>query len=204
MKLGIIVGSHRQQSQSSKVAAVVAATLNDIDAGIEVYTFDLAANPLPLWDESIWAGDAAWQARLSPISAELKTCDGFVVISPEWSGMVPAGLKNFFLMWGAGELAHKPGYIISVSSGTGGAYPVAELRSSSYKNTHLCYIPEHLIVRDVESVFNDDENLNNAESQKYLSGRLHYGLCQLRGYASALTDVRASGVCDLSDYGNGM
>jgi hypothetical protein len=38
--------------------------------------------------------------------------------------------------------------IIAVSGGAGGgAYPVAELRMSSYKNSRICYLPEHLIVR---------------------------------------------------------
>ena len=66
--------------------------------------------------------------------------------------MVPAGLKNFFLCFGRNELAHKPGLIVGVSSADGGVYPVAELRMSSYKNSRICYIPEQLIVRNVESV----------------------------------------------------
>ena len=79
---------------------------------------------------------------LSPISNKLASSDAFIVISPEWHGMAPAGLKNFFLMWGKGELAHKPALIITVSSGDGGSYPVAELRMSSYKNNRICFLPE--------------------------------------------------------------
>ena len=58
--------------------------------------------------------------------------------------------KNFFLICNKGELAHKPGLIVSISSGNGGAYPVSELRSSSYKNTHIMWIPEQIIIRNVE------------------------------------------------------
>ena len=50
-------------------------------------------------------------------------------------------LLNIFLLCGNGEFSHKPGLIVSVSSGNGGAYPIAELRSSSYKNTHIMWIP---------------------------------------------------------------
>ncbi len=32
-----------------------------------------------------------------PYAKRLQAADGFVVVSPEWHGMVPAGLKNFFL-----------------------------------------------------------------------------------------------------------
>ena len=49
------------------------------------------------------------------------------VVSPEWNGMVPSMLTNFFLLCSNNELAHKPGLLVGVSSGTGGSYPVAEL-----------------------------------------------------------------------------
>lgn len=37
---------------------------------------------------------------------ELKNSDALVVVSPEWSGTVPPGLKNFFLgvQLGSGQL----------------------------------------------------------------------------------------------------
>ena len=82
--------------------------------------------------------------------------DELVVMSPEWSGMVPAGLKNFFLLCGADHLAHKPGLIVGVSASLGGSYPIAELRTSSYKNTRLCYIPDHVIVRNVGQMLKAD------------------------------------------------
>ncbi|KKL44680.1 hypothetical protein LCGC14_2363270, partial [marine sediment metagenome] len=101
-----------------------------IDGGYcdQVYLFSLANNPLPLWQETIWEGDPEWAELLTPIAEELATSDAFVIVAPEWHGMAPAGLKNFFLMWGNGELAHKPALIVSVSSADGGSYPVAELR----------------------------------------------------------------------------
>ena len=67
---------------------------------------------------------------------------------PEYGGMATPNSKTF-LVFNNGELFHKPGLIISVSSGTGGAYPISELRSSSYKNSHIMWIPEHIIIRNV-------------------------------------------------------
>src|SRR5690606_35647286 len=129
---------------------------------------------------------------------ELHSCDGFVIISPEWHGMVPAGLKNFLLMWTAGgELAHKPALIVTVSASVGGSYPVAELRMSGYKNNRLCFLPEHLIVRNVGSVFNANSEDNDPKSQQYLSERLLYCLQLLREYALALRQVRDSGKASL-------
>lgn len=204
MKISIISGSHRNDSQSFKVAGVIERCLKENQLCEETYLFNLAGNPLPLWDQGIWDGDPDWKARLEPISKELSESDAFVIISPEWHGQVPAGLKNFFLLWGKGELAHKPALIVTVSSGDGGAYPVAELRMSSYKNNRICYIPEQIIVRHVEKVLNDDPAKNNEASDSYFRGRIKYALIQLKEYGVALRQVRASGATDRSVYKNGM
>jgi azobenzene reductase len=203
MKITIICGSHRAQAQSLKVARQVRKLLDD---GIceESALISLADNPLPLWDMGVWEGDPKWPPLLDPIRAELVSSDAFVVITPEWHGQVPAGLKNFFLLFGRKELGHKPALIVSVSSGDGGAYPVAELRMSSYKNSRLCYIPEHVIVRHVERVLNDDPAQNDAGADSYFRARLHWALGILGQYGLALRQVRASGAADTDQFNNGM
>ena len=204
MKISIISGSHRDNSQSLKVGEHVEKTLLQEGLCDETWLFSLSGNPLPLWDEGIWQGDETWKNLLEPISAQLSASDGFVVIAPEWHGQVPAGLKNFFLLWSQGELAHKPALIVTVSSADGGAYPVAELRMSSYKNNRICYIPEQIIVRNVESVLNENPGDNDKDADDYFRGRISYVLKQLSEYAVALKQVRASGATDLSVYKNGM
>lgn len=205
MKIGVICGSHRRESQSDKVARYAARRLEDAGLAQEVFVFSLAGNPLPFWDAGLWSDDARGGA-LDELRSQLHGCDGFIVVSPEWHGMVPSGLKNFFLLLpGAGELAHKPALIISVSAGAGGgAYPVAELRMSSYKNNRICYLPEHLIVRHAGKVFNEDRADNDTEMHAYLDARLSYCLEILREYALAFKTIRASGKTGLDVYKNGM
>lgn len=206
MKIGIITGSHRNDSQSEKIGRYAAAQIESQSLADEVFVLSLAGNPLPFWDEGIWSGDPKWDTAIGELRKELDSCDGFIVVSPEWHGMVPSGLKNFFLLFpGSGELAHKPALIVTVAGGPGGgAYPVAELRMSSYKNNRICYLPEHLIVRDAGGVFNEDTSENNPESQEYLHDRLIYCLELLREYASAFQGIRASGKASLETYPNGM
>tara|TARA_R110002073_G_scaffold125210_3_gene269725 strand:+ start:4274 stop:4891 length:618 start_codon:yes stop_codon:yes gene_type:complete len=205
MKIGIICGSHRSDSQSGKIARHIERELIDKGLCDETWLYDLGGNPLPLWDESIWEGDAEWQKILTPLSDELKSCDGFIVVSPEWHGMAPAGLKNFFLMWTAGgEVAHKPALIVTVSVADGGSFPIAELRMSSYKNSRICYLPEHLIIRYVDTVFNDDPAKNKPEAQEYFASRLTYCLEMLKEYALAFRQIRASGKASLEVYTSGM
>ena len=204
MKISIISGSHRINSQSEKVSRYIQHTLEEQDLCDETWLYLLAGNPMPLWEESIWESDPEWMARLQPVSEQLAASDGFVIVCPEWHGQAPAGLKNFFLMWSRGELAHKPALIVTVSSADGGAYPVAELRMSSYKNNRLCYIPEHVIVRNVEHVLNADDDKNNPDADRYFRERIPYALGVLREYALALTGVRESGAASLQEFRNGM
>ncbi|MCW8888922.1 MAG: NAD(P)H-dependent oxidoreductase [Gammaproteobacteria bacterium] len=203
MKITIISGSHRNNSQSFKVARHIETRLKD---GIcdETWIYSLAGNPLPLWDEGVWDGDPEWQELLTPIKEQLASSDAFVVIAPEWHGQVPAGLKNFFLLFGSNELGHKPALIVTVSSGDGGSYPVAELRMSSYKNSRICYIPDHLIIKKVESVLNDSANDNDERSDSYYRERIDWSLNILKEYAVGLKHVRDSGVTATDKFRNGM
>jgi NAD(P)H-dependent FMN reductase len=203
MKITVISGSHRAQAQSLKVARHIKATLDD---GMveETALVSLADNPLPLWDMGVWDGEERWSTLLDPIRAELASSDAFVVVTPEWHGQVPAGLKNFFLLFGKNELGHKPAMIVAVSNADGGAYPVAELRMSSYKNSRICYIPEHVIVRNVEQVLNDDASQNNPGADEYFRARIQWALGILREYAAALRQVRDSGATKTERFRNGM
>ncbi len=186
-----------------KVAKVVESILlNGICQDVDIIS--LANNPLPLWDSGIWDGDEKWTTLLAPYQEKLANSDAFVIVSPEWHGQVPSGLKNFFLLFSKNELGHKPAMIVTVSSGDGGSYPVAELRMSSYKNNRLCYIPEHVIVRHVEQILNGANADNDEKSDSFYRERLNWTLNILAEYATALSQVRASGVTQTDKFNNGM
>ena len=204
MKISIISGSHRNPSQSEKVARHLEKTLaNDFD-DIDPLVYSLGDNPLPLWDQTLWEDNEEWNQRLAPLKKQLSESDGFIFIAPEWHGQVPAGLKNFFLLFNRFELGHKPALIVAVSSVDGGAYPVAELRMSSYKNNRVCYMPEHLILRNIESILNEDEKDNDESADGYFKERINWNLGLLRGYAIALKSMRESTEIHHEKFGNGM
>ena len=204
MKISIISGSHRNPSQSEKIARYIETLLSTDFTDVEPFVYTLADNPLPLWDQSIWESDKTWIERLAPLKEQFSNSDAFVIITPEWHGQVPAGLKNFFLLFNRFQFGHKPALIISVSSGDGGAYPVAELRMSSYKNNRLCYIPEQLIIRNVENVFNEKVEDNNEKSDSYYKERLSWCLEILQGYGKALNGMREKTNIHNDKFSNGM
>lgn len=198
-KITIISGSHRNDSQSAKIGSMINEKLNQ-QAGVESVTMlDLATTDLPFWSESY---SEAESELISKVGQQLADSDAFVIIAPEWNGMVPSALKNLFLLYSAGEFGHKPALIGSVSAGIGGTYPVTELRNTTYKNSRICYIPEHLIFRDVEGIFNGQLDSEN-EAQRYMSERTDFCLDYLLLYSEAMKKVRAEQPVN-AEFGNGM
>lgn len=202
MQIAIISGSHRPQSQSSKVAHFVAGLVEEQHPSCRAEVIELAGNIYPLWDEGVWDKTERWRSIWEPTADKLRASDALVVVSPEWSGMVPSGLKNFLLLCSPRELGDKPGMIVGVSSGMGGSYPVAELRMSGYKNNFICWTPHHVIIRYAEKVLNPGPPATPEDA--YLRGRLANSLAVLIKYAEGLRLVRESGVIDRQKYAFGM
>lgn len=197
LKIAMVAGSNRSNSQTAKVARFIRQTLHQrfglpLD---DIAVIDLGSYPLPLWpadDVGPWG----------MFEKQLTRADAVVILSPEYHGMASPAIKNFFLYASKAQLAHKPAMLASVSAGIGGAYPISELRASSYKNCRLCYIPEHLIVRGVEQVMNMPEPVS--EDDRRVRARLEYNLDVLLRYAEALKPVREQ--IDMSNpaFANGM
>ncbi|UAA40603.1 NAD(P)H-dependent oxidoreductase [Paraneptunicella aestuarii] len=194
MKLKIVTGSNRQNSNSSKIANIIKERCLAKASFSEINELNFAETDIPHWNEDYWTSSEEWAPIKRDVIAPLRDDDAFVIITPEYSGMATGLIKNFFLMCSARELGHKPALIVSVSSGIGGSYPVAELRMSSYKNTRICYIPDHVIVRNA-----DDFSDENPASE-----RLTYGLDILAEYSKALKGVRESGVVNHKDFPYGL
>ena len=133
-KYVVISGSTRKNSESSKVSRFVVNSLKQADQGQEVDLVDLSTANIPNWSEDFW-GDEPPSLEWTAVSNQLKQCQAVVLVAPEWNGMVPPALMNIFLLASKDELAHKPGLIVTVSSGEGGTYPVAQLRNFGAKNT---------------------------------------------------------------------
>ena len=199
-RIVVVSGSHRVDSQSRKVSDFVRSTLGD-RFGTAASVVDLAEAGIPLWDEDVWRAGGSWAEVWSPIAARLRDAAGFVLVVPEWGGMAPPALKNFLLLC-THELAHKPALIVSVSSGDGGTYPVAELRAFGFKNNRVCYLPDHVILRRVHELLNDAEA--SAQADVRARSRIVHSLGMLLAYAAALVQVRESAAMDLAQFPYGM
>lgn len=196
----IISGSHRPKSQSRKVSDYIAGAISRLDASATTDVIDLFELKLPLWDGDggyVPSKAAAWQ----PISPRVVKADGFVIVSPEWGGMVPPGLKNFLLHGSSKEMGHKPAMIVGVSASRGGSYPNNELRTSGYKNTRIVYTPDHVLVQTVNDVLNGETEADKNDG--YIRRRIDFSLKTLLTYTEAFKTIRAAGL-DNPEFANGM
>jgi len=192
LKISIISGSNRKKSQSIRISNILLKKLSYKNINVDLV--DLEKENLPFWEDDYDDFISPHKKAFSETSELLKRADGFIFVVPEWGGMVPSQVKNIFLLSSNNELAHKPGLIVTISESMGGAYPIAELRSFSYKNTKICWIPEHIIVRKVKEFHTDkDERLNS---------RIDYSCKMLIEYSKALRPVRDA--ADLKTFKNGM
>ncbi|PHM74228.1 NADPH-dependent FMN reductase [Xenorhabdus kozodoii] len=198
MKLTIISGSQRPDSHSQRIARYL-QKLSGEQGFTNIDFFDLSNVELPLHDgytTDISAESHPWQA----IAHYLKESEAFIFVTPEWHGMATPALKNFLLHCSIAELGHKPALLTSVSSGINGVYPLCELRMTGFKNNHVCFLPDHLIFRQGESLISEDLICND----ETFEGRVNYTLKLLKSYANALKQVRKDVGEESENYLYGM
>ncbi len=182
MKLIVISGSQRAQSKSLLVAQYLHHLAETHFDQVQVY--DLHELNLPLWNEGVWSGSEEWQPWRE-IAKELQAADAFIFITPEWHGMATPALKNFLMLTTDAELAHKPALAVSVSASINGIYPISELRLTGSKNNHVCFLPDHLVFREVDKLF----DANQPCLEEAMQSRSEYTIQLLAAYARALKPV---------------
>ncbi|WP_019614610.1 NADPH-dependent FMN reductase [Psychromonas ossibalaenae] len=183
MKLLVISGSHRKNSQTAKAAKYIN---NNKNAFKQSRHIDLCELDLPFWDalSDYKNSSPVWQAA----AAQIKEADALILMTPEWAGTASPLIKNLLLMSDLADTAHKPVMLVGTSSGISGTYPVAELRMNALKNTKLIPVPDYLIVRYIDQVLNEQQAVDQHDQN--LRDRISYCLDMLNNYAQAMLAVR--------------
>lgn len=178
----LVSGSSRSDSQSRRVTDELARRIENRQ--VETSIIDLFETPVSTVLDDIHSEGSAEGEIVSKITSEAESADGFVIVTPEWGGMATPAVKAMFAV--TTGYAHKPGLIVSVSASLNGSYPVSDLRMSSYKNTKIVYIPDHLVLRNVSSLYGESES---GESE-YINERTDFSIDALIAYATAMAPIR--------------
>ena len=199
MKISIISTSHQKESQSKRISLILKNFFKETNSKVKCFNIDVFDFNIPLWTSEKKNNLKFWNEDFEKISSNLSSSDGFIFVVPEYGGMATPNAKNFFLVFNNGELFHKPGLIVSISSGNGGAYPISELRSSSYKNSHILWIPENIIIRNVKQFL---PGQHGELIPDWLDDRIKYSCNVLIKYAEYLKPIQS--IINRKDFGNGM
>lgn len=203
MKIGIISGSNRADSGSRKVTDYCMYYLKE-ELGHETELLDMHEVKLPLWSEDVWNKESEHARQWSELKAQLGECDGYIIVAAEWNGTIPPSLQNLIMHFDRNTVGHKPALLIGVSAGRGGAYPIHELKASINKNNRMLVVPDYVIVRDVNDVFENKALDESQESDYYLKSRSRESIDELIVYAKHCHAVRDELDFDYSRFTNGM
>ena len=199
-KILIINISLRKESQSQKVSQYLLNQINKKEQN-QSKILNYIDLDLPLWNQDL-AGN---KEVLKPIVDKLEEATGYIFVTPEYNGACSPALNNLCLFLSQ-ESYHKTVLLVSVSAGRSGSYAITEARGNTYKNTKLNYIPEHLIIRDVNNVLNivmDKDSIQLSEEDKYIRERIIYTLSNFDIYCTYSKLIRNE-VSYNSLYTNGM
>lgn len=204
MKIVVISGSSRPNSQSLKVAHWLTDYLESKLSDVSVHPFSMDALDITFDPNEFWSGEGEKTKLMNSVYSRFEEADAFVIVTPEWGGGVPPKLRQLILMSGS-SMSHKPVLTIGVSATrTGGIRPIEELKHAT-KNTRFVIIPDPVVINEVESILNGDSKADtNTEHEEYIVGKLGYSVKVLEQYAKALKQVRESGIIDYEAHPHGM
>lgn len=151
VRIAVISGSSRSKRQSHQVAQEVVCKLNDEIEGVNAWILDIKEQNLPLIDNT-FSTDKNPTEQLINLSGKLGNSDGLIIVSPEWNGTYPGGLKNtmdYFLP----EYKKKAFGIIGVSSGVLGGINAAKNLVTYVQHLKGILSPSLLITPKVNTLF---------------------------------------------------
>jgi chromate reductase len=166
-KIGILVGSLRKASYSRMIAENVADML-------AANAFDVTwpqMGDLPLYNQDL--DEDAVPKEWTIFREQVRACDGFLFVTPEYNRSVPAVIKNALDVasrpYGQSAWDGRPGGIISVAPGKMGAFGANHhLRQSMvFLNVYMMEQPEAYI-GGVADLLDEEGNLVNEGTRKFL------------------------------------
>lgn len=166
-KIGILVGSARKGSYSGQVARAVAAQLPE-----HMTPMFLELEHLPIFNQDCEEEGATPQSYIDFREA-LKSCDGFLFVTPEHNRSLPALLKNAIDIGsrpgGQNCWSKKPAAIISCSPGKLAGIVVGyHLRQvMSLLNAYVLPQPE-VALGDVHTLISADGGWTSESTAKFI------------------------------------
>ncbi len=166
MKIGVLVGSLRQESFNRKVGVTLmelAPSSLDMKfieiSALSFFNQDLEQNPPKPWIE---------------FRKEVQDLDGFILITPEYNRSIPAVLKNALDIgsrpYGQNAWEKKPCAVVSASLGAVGGFGANHhLRQALVFLDAPCMPQPEVYLSRVDTLFNEEGDLIKEETREFLN-----------------------------------
>lgn len=192
MKLGIVIGSTRQNRQTPKQGLWVANAARQLE-NTEVSVIDLIDYPMPFFDEPAsprYNPNRDIDPTAQKFLTKLEEQDAFIFVTPEYNHSIPGVLKNAFdyLDW---QLKQKPAAIVSHGS-VGGARAAMHLKEIISEGLAVP-IPKAVAFSGMSDAISDEGELVSEELKANPYGpqtALQDMLEELQWYSDALAAAR--------------
>jgi NAD(P)H-dependent FMN reductase len=164
MKLTLVSGTNRPNSNTRKITAVLADIYAELGQPAEI--LDLADLPAEIFLPSAYAEKPAAFARFDDA---ILASDGVHIVTPEYNGGIPGVLKYFIDMLSHPEAVEGRAFAFTgVSAGVWGALrPIEQLAAIfSYRNGHL--YPKRVFLPGIGKMLAEDGRLTNADALQRL------------------------------------
>ncbi len=155
----IIVGTHRPDSNSKKVALFVQKLYEE--KGEKVGIIDLAQIDIEQSHGGHFGGKAPLPAKLKAAIDTIATSEGLILIIPEYNGSMPGVLKSFIDYWKYPEsFEGRPVAFIGLGGMWGGLRPVEHMMQvMSYRNAYL--FPIRVFMQNVWKIVTAEGNIED-------------------------------------------
>jgi NAD(P)H-dependent FMN reductase len=157
--IALIAGTNRPGSNTRKVVALLEAIYAELKAPARV--IDLADLPAELFSPAAYA---AKPKAFQPFSNAILQSSGLHLVTPEYNGSIPGGLKYFIDMLKFPEsFQHRPVCFVGLAAGAWGALrPVEQLQQIfGYRNAFI--YPERVFLPNVNDLLDDQGQLRDPE-----------------------------------------
>ena len=167
-RIGLVIGSLRRESVSRRLAAAMKPLA---PAGWTIT--ELAIGELPLYNADL---EAATPAGWAQLRADVRACDGFLFVVPEYNRSIPGALKNAIDVaskpTGQNCWPGKPAFVIAQSTGPlGGLAGSFALKQTLVGAGAAVLAHPEVYLSKVATLFDTDGNLL-ADTQAHLRGAL--------------------------------
>lgn len=167
LKIGVLLGSLRQDSFNKRLAAAMEKL-----APAELSFQHIRIDDLPLYNQDF---DNDYPPAARRLKEEISAVDALLFVTPEYNRSVPGVLKNAIDIasrpYGASAFAGKPAGVIGCSIGAiGSALAQQHLRNMlAYLDVPTLGQPE-VFLHFTEGLIEPDGSIGNADTEAFLQG----------------------------------